>query len=219
MNRLGAKPLLAIAASVLIAMPLQAALPRKLPPVEKCGGDPSFDAFRSELRRVVARRDPQAFLRLLAPDVTVNFGGDSGRKSFADQWEINSPAKTGLWRELAAILHLGCARIEQARVMPSLHAEFSAENDQDPFEMMIVVSPKAQLRTSRQSGSRVVTTLGWDVVKAIQAPDDSDKIKVRLADGREGWLKRTELRSPLDYRLVMEKRRGKWMITAFVAGD
>ncbi len=28
-----------------------------------------------------------------------------------------------------------------------------------------------------------------------------------------------ELYSPLNYRMVVEKLRGKWMITAFIAGD
>ena len=42
---------------------------------------------------------------------------------------------------------------------------------------------------------------------------------MRPRDGREGWLRANELRSPLDYRAVAEKRKGKWMITAFVAGD
>lgn len=207
-----------LALAALIALSPAELFARKLPPVEQCGGDPSFTAFRDELRRTVARRDSKALLRLLAPDVTVNLGGDTGRAAFARQWELDRPAKSGVWNELERVQALGCARIEKSRVMPSLHAQFSADNDQDPFETMIVVSPKAQLRTKR-GGGRIIATLGWDVVTAIEAPDDGDQIRVRLADGREGWLKRTELRSPLDYRLIADKRRGKWMITAFVAGD
>lgn len=43
--------------------------------------------------------------------------------------------------------------------------------------------------------------------------------KVKLADGREGWIADDELYEPVGYRMVVEKLRGKWMITAFVAGD
>ena len=46
-----------------------------------------------------------------------------------------------------------------------------------------------------------------------------NQTKVRLKDGREGWLWAKEVRSPIDYRATIEKRKGKWMITAFVAGD
>ena len=218
MNRTGDSLVLGLVLLALIATPAEAAS-RKLPPVEQCGGDPAFVAFRKQLQRAVERRQPQALIPLLAPNVLVNFGGDSGRKAFASQWELDRPSKSGLWGELAAVLRLGCAKIEQARVMPSFHVQFSLENDLDPFETMLVASPDARLHATRGAASPEIATLTWDVVTAVEASDDGSQIKVRLADGREGWLKRTELRSALDYRLIMEKRRGKWMVTAFVAGD
>ena len=217
MNRRGQWAVLALAA--LVAGAPKEASARKLPPVEQCGDDPTFTAFRAELRRVAARRDAKRLTQLLAPDVLVNFGGGYGRKAFASHWELNRPAKSGLWRELTTALRLGCARVDGARVMPSLMDQFSAQNDQDAFESMIVVSPAARLRTSRRHGSPAIAILAWDVVRPIEAADDGVQIKIRLPDGREGWLNRAELRSPLDYRLVMKKRGGKWMITAFVAGD
>ena len=40
-----------------------------------------------------------------------------------------------------------------------------------------------------------------------------------LIDGREGWLHSTDLLSPLGHRLVVERRGGRWLIAALVAGD
>lgn len=210
-------PAFALAAALSFAAPAEAAQ-RKLPPVDQCK-DAGLAVFRQQLVRAVTRRDREALLRLLAPDVLVNFGGDKGRVAFARQWELERPARSGLWRELETVLGLGCARVGKARVMPSLAGQFSPEADQDMFEKMIVTSAAARLRKSRSKDSGTARVLGWDVVTVLEAPGDGEQIKVRLADGREGWLSRTQLRSPLDYRLVAEKRQGKWMITAFVAGD
>ena len=207
-----------LAVSMMAAAPAQAAQ-LKLPPVDQCSGDASFVQFRAALGKAVEKRDSKALLQLIAPDVTVNFGGDVGRRSFVTQWELDRPAKSGLWQELSAIAKLGCARVQQARVMPSLAGQFNPGNDQDAFEKMVVVSSAARLRKTRAASSATVATLSWDVVTALEAPDDGAQIKVRTARGREGWLSRNELRSPLDYRAVVEKRKGKWLITAFVAGD
>ena len=207
-----------LVAALVAPAPVQAAQ-LKLPPVDQCSGDAGFVQFRAALGKAVARRDAKALLELLAPDVTVNFGGDVGRKSFATQWHLDRPAKSGLWSELSAIAKLGCARVQQARVIPSLAGQFNPADDQDAFEKMIVTSHAARLRKSRAANSATVATLSWDVVTALEAPDDGYAIRVRTARGVEGWLSRSQLRSPLDYRAVVEKRKGRWMITAFVAGD
>ena len=42
---------------------------------------------------------------------------------------------------------------------------------------------------------------------------------VEIPDGRKGFVRRDQTVNPLGYRAVFEKRGGKWLITAFVAGD
>jgi len=191
--------------------------PAKLPPVDQCTREPAFRAFATTLKRAVARRDKDAFLKLLAPDVVVNFGGDEGRDAFARQW-FGSSAPTDLWAQMDRILKLGCARADDARVIPSLTWQFESDNDADIFELSVVTSPAAKLRKISAKESPAVATLAWDVVRPIESEGDT-QTKVRLNDGREGWLWNNELRSPLDYRLVIKKRQSKWLITAFVAGD
>ena len=207
-----------LAVALLAASPAGAAQ-LKLPPVDRCASDAAFAQFRGTLKRAVARKDVAGLRSLLAPDVLVNFGGDKGWADFAQHWELRTPQRSSLWLELERVLALGCVPVDKARVIPALHGQFSAESEQDPFESMVVVSSAARLRSSRRPGSPVIATLAWDVVTAVEAPDDGAQIKVRLADGREGWLDREQLRSPLDYRLVAERRGNRWLVTAFVAGD
>jgi len=196
---------------------LLAAAAAKLPPVDQCSADPGFKAFHASLSQAAAKRDGDALLALLAPDVTVNFGGDSGREAFARHWQIKSKASE-IWPQLALILPLGCARVGEVRVIPSLAGQFDSDDDEDVFEQLVVISDKAKLRAGPEADSKVVAKLAWDVVTAVEASGDI-LTKVRLADGREGWLPADQLYSPLDYRAVVEKRGGAWRITAFVAGD
>jgi hypothetical protein len=61
-------------------------------------------------------------------------------------------------------------------------------------------------------------TVPWSV--AVVTNRDSDTMTgVRLADGREGFVPDDRVYEPTGYRMIVEKRAGKWMITAFVAGD
>ena len=201
----------------LLMMAAAQGAPARLPPVDQCSRDPGFKAFHSSLKSAVAKRDGDAFLKLLAPDVLVNFGGENGRAAFAKQWEVKSRTSL-LWAQMDTVLRLGCARVDSARVMPSLAGQFDGDNDVDVFELSVVTVPGARLRKSHDIDGTTIAMLAWDVVRPIANEGDA-WTKVRLNDGREGWLRADELRSPLDYRAVAEKRKGRWMITAFVAGD
>ena len=207
-----------LAALLLVgaASPPQSAT--KLPPVDQCSNEPAFKSFHEALKQAVLSRDGEALLRLLAPDVLVNFGGESGRDAFARQWDLRAGSPHELWEEFDAILKLGCARWNESRIIPSLAGQFD-ESDEDVFDKMVVISPAAELRAEPNLASPVVVSLSWDVVTGLERRHEKDWVKVRLADGREGWIAGRQLRSPLDYRAAIEKRAGRWMITAFVAGD
>ena len=77
---------------------------------------------------------------------------------------------------------------------------------------------RAKLRKIAAKDGPAIATLSWDVVRPLSNEGET-QTKVRLKDGREGWLWAKEVRAPIDYRASIEKRKGKWMITAFVAGD
>jgi hypothetical protein len=89
---------------------------------------------------------------------------------------------------------------------------------EDPLGKFVAVGPAAELRKGPEYDSPIIARLTWDVVTATNNIGDV-QTGVRLADGREGWMSDTDLYSPLGYRMVVEKRDGKWMITALVAGD
>ena len=201
----------------LIATAAQA-YPLKLPPVEVCGSEPGFMAFRDRLRDVAARKDRQALLAMLAPDVTVNFGGGQGPEAFAEAWGLGGTGESDIWPLLRKILALGCAVSDEGFVMPSLTIQFEPEEDDDFFDTFVVASPAATLRSAPEANSKAIATLAWDVVKAVDQSRGA-QTKVRLQDGREGWVYSEELYNPAYYRMFLQNRGGKWVIVAFVAGD
>ncbi len=170
------------------------------------------------LKRAVAKKDKKALIAMLSPHVLVHFGGAAGPKAFEETWNFGPNDDDGIWSQLRRMLPLGCARDKGARIIPSLAIQFDPDSDEQIFEAMVVVSPGAKLRGSPKPDGPTLATLSWDVVTAVDQARDF-QTKVRLADGREGYMHDEELYSPLNYRMVVEKLRGKWVITAFIAGD
>jgi hypothetical protein len=205
--------LFVLALLLVIAVPAKA-LPRILPPVDQCRSDARFTAFRTRLKQIVAKRDRAAFLALLAPDVLVNFGGGTGRKAFEDEWKFDPTEYGNLWDQLGIMLKMGCARDGGSRIIPSLPMQV----EQDFAEEWVVVLPGAKLYRETGVESADPGTEPWAV--AVVTSRESDTLTgVRLPDGREGFIADDRVYEPIGYRMIVEKRAGRWLITAFVAGD
>jgi hypothetical protein len=210
---------LALAIALFLATSAHAhVFPARLPPIDQCKAKSGLATFRDRLKQVAAKHDRKALLAVLAPDVLVNFGGEAGPRAFADAWGLNGTSDSELWPLLHRMLKLGCAGSGESFVIPSFTDQLDIDSAEEVEDKMLVSAPGAKLRKSSEARGGLVATLAWDVVTAVDRSGE-DQTKVRLADGREGWLFDDELYGALDYRMVIEKRRGKWMITALVAGD
>lgn len=202
-----------LALAALLAPAPSKPLPRTLPPVEQCGNDPQFKAFRSKLTKAVDTANRDALLELLAPDVQADLGGGQGPAQIAEQIDN---AGDELWMYYKQVIHLGCVVEGDARVIPSLAVQFDPWNE-DEIATVAVALPGVKLRETPDDDSRVVTTLKWDVLQLI--PGNDFQTEVVLPDGRKGWLFDSEFTTATGYRFWIEKRDGKWMVTALIAGD
>ena len=206
---------LALTLALLVSAPA-AALPDRLPPIDQCSGDAGFSEFQAELKRVTATRNKDAFLALLADDVTVDFGGGSGRGEFAKIWSFDPGEHDNLWQWLDRMIAMGCARVNDVRVIPSLIEQIDSQDE--GWLVSRLVLPGAQLFREPGDGSTANPVSSWTVVEATNTSGDL-WTGVRLPDGRKGWVSDDALYEPLGYRMVIERRGLKWAITAFVAGD
>lgn len=187
----------------------------RLPPVNQCEGDPAFAKFRQSLQQAVQDENFDALVALTAPDVLVDLDGARGRDAFVKQWAFSEdphdmPVES--WAQLRTMMQLGCARTGNSRVIPSTFVQFEGEADDDVY---VVASPAAKLRETNEVDGKLVATLAWDVVRVVGSGGDWQS-RVRLADGREGYLSDDELYSPDGYRFVIEQRGGEWTIAALV---
>ena len=210
----------AIAAALLTIQPTPAeAAARILPPIDECGRDESFARFRADLLDVLARRDVARLRELVAEDVFYSFGGSEGRDAFFTDYGLDNPQSSGLWGALAETLMLGCARRGGEMVAPYAFANWP---EFDGVGMSFLALPGTELRREPSYDSEAIATLAWHVVEnADEGFDETQQVwrKVRLGDGRAGYVRNGDLRVDIDFRAIFERRAGRWLLTTFVAGD
>ena len=205
--------------AVLLAAGLSAAPPvvRRIPPVDSCAADPSFVAFRNELQAAIERRDAPYLLSIVADDIEFSFGGEAGGAAFAREWELDRTAASPIWDELREVLRLGCVDDgEEGNWAPSL---FMSEELDDPFGTSLVVHPGAELHAAPSEASPVLAALDWDLLDVVEWNGEDPWQRVRTVDGREGFVRSADLRSPADYRAGFRRIGGRWRMTTFIAGD
>ena len=185
-------------------------------PIDRCTDDKGFVQFRSELRRIVARRDTRAMLSVLADDVHASLGGHIGKQGFIELWGLEKNARSSLvWKELGDALRFGCTMRSGVATAPSFGDQLS--EDRDPFETFVAL-PGALLRERKSDGSPAVARLNWHVL-TLEKWDGGSWVGVKLDDGRSGYVRESMIRSPIGYRAWFHKRGGRWKMAGFLAGD
>jgi hypothetical protein len=196
----------------------------QLLPVDEGAKDASFVAFRDELKRIIARKDAKSLMRIVVPSIKNSFGGDDGAVNFKKMWKPTD-AKSPVWPVLALVVAMG-GRFENKKtfVAPYVYSDFP--DDLDGFETIVVTAKNAVMREQPKADAPVVRTLGYDILTIAKpsaklqheaAPDDW--LEVSDADGKRGFVLQRELRSPIDFRAIFEKRKTSWRMTVLVVGD
>ena len=202
--------------AIVLAAFAAVAAPDRLPPIDQCLSDPSFVGYLSELLDAVRQQDRELLLAALADDILVDFGGGSGKAAFAATWALDRSPSSRVWDELGRALALGCASSGDAYVAPSAIAQL--DSARAGFATLLAIVPGTQLRKEPRDDSEAVATLDWDLLTSSEQVASGEWLAVRLDDGRSGFVRRSQVRSPLDYRAVFEKRGERWLMTAFAAG-
>ena len=212
-----------VAIIIAIAIGAQAAGLR-LPPVDEAPRDPSFVQFRNELKAVIARKDAAKLFHYLASDIRLSFGGDYGAPEFHKMWKPFDK-DTKVWAVLSLIVDNGGKFIAPGGfAAPYAYAAFP--EDLDGFEYVVVTNPQAVLREQPNANARALRKLDHDIVESVKSsgkmqheagPNDWDEVKA--ATGQRGFVLSADVRSPVEYRAIFEKRKGKWVIQTLVAGD
>ena len=195
---------------------LAAAQVGKLLPVDEAARDPEFFAFRAQLQAAVARHDAEAVLAAVHPNVKNTFGGNDGIDAFRRIWKL--PAGDRLWDELGTVLAFGGAF--QGGGLFSAPYVFARWPDQhDSFGHVAVLGSNVRVRAAPGPQGRILTALSFDIVPLAALIGDSEWTRIKLRDGRTGYISSRYVRGPVGYRAIFNKVDGRWRMTAFVAGD
>lgn len=197
---------------------------RKLYPVDEAAKDPSFFTFRAQLIQAVQRRDAIYLLSILSPKISNSFGGSGGVAEFKEMWKPER-SQSEVWIELATVLSLGGAFDKDGSFLaPYLYAKWP-EDEGDVFGVGVIVGENVRVRAAPQITASVIRNLSFDIVevpdwKTSKARGEKRNwISIKLSDGQTGYVAQEFIRSPSDYRAVFEKQDGRWVMTAFIAGD
>ena len=202
-----------------------AAQSRKLNPVDEGPRDPSFKAFRDRLLKAAKDEDETVLYESLDPKITNSFGGDGGITEFNVMWKM-SDDHPPVYRELVNILSMGgsfmTAKGEKSFCAPYVFSKFP--DHLDGFAYAAIIGTGVRVREQPNLSAPIITTLSYDIVELVLENStyggvNQEWVKIVTPNGKKGYVFSKYIRRPIDYRACFEKKQGKWLMTALVAGD
>ncbi len=185
----------------------------------------SFLKFRNDLQAIIEHRDAAALMKIVAPDIKNGFGGEDGAAKFRKGWKLQDP-KSSVWRALSLVVDNG-GNFDSKTQFSAPYAFSAFPSDLDGFTTVVVTQDGAVMRAKPKADAAVVRTLDHDILTVVSTTPrklqheatEVDWLEVKDAKGKQGFVRSLDVRSPIDYRAYFEKKRGKWLLTSFVAGD
>jgi hypothetical protein len=187
----------------------------RLLPVDEAPSNPEFLAYRTRLRAAVDRRDVDAVVQAMNPDIKLDFGGSFGVAMFR-QLVAEQP---DTWEDMRWVLaHGGLFMEEDLFSAPYVFKGFPDEYDS--FECAAITGSNVRLRTAPRLDAPIAATMSYSIVRMLDIDAGNGQWpRVRLPNGREGHVAKVYVRMPIETRAVFNRIDGRWQMTAFLAGD
>lgn len=187
-------------------------------PVDDAIADAGFLSFRATLLRAIDRKDKAFILSIVSPRILNSFGGDGGIEEFEESSRLDDP-DSWFWKEFGTVMRLGGSFASP----DSFSAPYTWANwpkSLDAFGNLAVIGRDVNVRAAPTMDSPVIATVSYTTLPHVGAyRQGSEWAYVGLDDGLAGYIHRTFVRSPIDYRAFFSRRDGRWWLDAFVSGD
>ena len=219
------KTFAAIVLLLFAPLALASEINERVRPFDDGPQDASFVKFRDGLKAIIARKDAAALMKIVDAKIQNGFGGEDGSAKFRKGWKPEAP-DSQIWHALSLVIEMG-GNFDNKTTFSAPWSFSAFPSDVDGFTTVVVTADGAVMREKPKPDAAVVRTLDHDILTfAGEAPGklqheatEADWIEVNDAKGKRGFVRQLDVRSPIDYRAVFEKKRGKWLMTAFLAGD
>ena len=213
---------------LLLSTSLYAEEVTKLLPVDDAERDPTFFEFREKMLRAIDQKEPEVFVTMLDQNIWVDHE-KRGMKHFLKLWHPES-IDTELWHVLGAVLKMGGtfvrSEIGVRFCAPYVYTTFP--DSLDPFGYGAVIKERSILKAGSSHSSRTITSLSYDLVKVHDwrsVPDSAGEhlgnwIKVTSLSGQEGYVDKSDVRSPTDYAACfLHTSKNGWKLDSFVSNE
>jgi len=206
-----------IATGCLLAW-AQPATAEHLAPRDECSRLPGVDQFRMVLVTAIANRNVEMLEPLVDPRIDLDFGGGFGWDLMRERLQSD---ERELWAKLEETVSLGCGTYSDTEfAFPWLWTQDLGTDD--PFSAFVTLGSDVPLRSEPRKDAPIVRGLNWEVV-TLTGPYNLDQnyLTVTTRTGDDGYVLFEQLRSELDYRLIVvrDEATQEWRIKAFIAGD
>jgi hypothetical protein len=207
----------------------------KMRPRNEVITDPSLVKFMAKLNHIIDTKNTKALLTVMDTDVKVSFDEALGRQSFVKMWKPDSP-KSEVWKLLRTIIKMGGVwrYPKDSSVFIFPYATTANGDSTDPDEIMVITDTNVNLREKPSRNAKIITRLSYNMVKEAQDPLNNSNAEIAhlqflgrnewnyiaTLDGKyTGYVYYKYIWSVIDYRLYLQKEKGKWSITIFLDGD
>jgi hypothetical protein len=194
--------------------PVRSAISSSWP--DECKSLPGYAEFRTALEKAVLRRDAAALRRLFSTRGQMRING-LGLHSDESRWSVDSLGSAGPWTELEQLLPLGCWRANERLLIPYA-AKFVKQGIL--VEPAVVVLRTTSVSEAPNASSRLLERVARGAFVQMEDPyAAAGWIRVKLAHGRNGFVRSADVRSGGAAVLKLVNETGRWRIVWFGGYD
>ncbi len=184
------------------------------PPKDESGRDKTLVAFFSRLKDILKRKDRNALIAMLSPDIDSGVRDMKGPNAFYTAWGLGD-ADSGVYALMTQILSMPGVWVQDQFCGPYVGMLFPADLDRSKYQ--VVLNPDLKLRETASSTGRVLATLSYNIVEVLQR---DLWMKIKTDSGLVGYVPAAYVYSPAAYGMCVAKNEsGIWQIVSLKAGQ
>lgn len=202
----------------------------KMYPVDESKNDPTLVDFIKHLNKIIEQRDTSALYSILDSGVIVSYGGGLyGKTAFIENWELDDPKNSNLWKALKRILKLG-GTFEKDNDKEMFRIPYANSNkayeildpEHDCYFIAVCINPHEPVYQLNDPKSKIIGYLQYDFVTLIDVSNSSGQlVKIKTYNNKmEGFVNNNSLVYCIDGKLDLQKdKTGHWKIISYAPFD
>lgn len=190
-------------------------------PVDESTQDLSFAQFKNTLRSALQKKDALFIKNILANDVEYSFGAnpehDKAIDGFLEHYKIQNETSSPFWNDLNEILELGCTKSDKNFICPYVYSMWPEKLDS--FSFVVAIKKKTPIYMKPDISMKPIKHVDFEILKLSYESKNEDWLRIDLGNKQTGFVLKTDVRSPVDFRSEFQKSSSGWKLKYFVAGD